>query len=50
MKRYIKVISYETKEVVEKIDVTGRSEREIERCERGLNINLNHDKYYTTSK
>ena len=46
-KKYIAVISYDTEEVVKKIDVTGKSESQIDRIENGLNINLNHNKFYT---
>lgn len=47
MKTYLVVKSFETDEIVEKIDVTGQSERSIDRTDRGLNINLNHEEYYT---
>ena len=41
----VEVVSYETGEVVKSIVCT--SERGADRIERGLNINLNHEKYYT---
>lgn len=43
----IKVIEFETGECVHEIDVTGKTERQIEQVERGLNLNLNHNKFYT---
>lgn len=47
MKRYIRVIEYKSDKVVKSIDVTGKSERQIDKIDRGLNINLNHEEYYT---
>ena len=46
-KRYINVVDCETNEIVKQVDVTGKSERSIGKIEDGLNINLNHNKYYT---
>ena len=40
-----KVVSYETGEVVKFLSAPTRSH--AERLEAGLNINLDHDKYYT---
>jgi flavin-binding protein dodecin len=48
MAKYLAIISYETKEVVKKIDITGRSENSIDRIERGMLINMNKDDYYIT--
>lgn len=47
MKTYIEIIDKSTKEVVKRLDVTGKSDRSIDRCEMGMNINLNSEKYYT---
>lgn len=47
MKKYLEIISYKEKSVVKRLDVTNESERNIERIETGININLNHDEYYT---
>ncbi len=44
---YVEVVSFDTDKVVNRIDVTKNSERSRERVENGLNINLNHDKYFT---
>lgn len=46
--KYLEIRSYGDGGVVKRIDVTGKSERQIERIESGMNRNLNHDKYYTT--
>mgnify|MGYP001278446172 CR=1 FL=1 len=46
MKKYIVVLSNNCI-VTHSIEVTGKSERQIERIENGLNINLNHELYYT---
>jgi hypothetical protein len=39
------IVEYATGKIIKEIDAG--SERSAERVERGLNINLNHDKYYT---
>lgn len=47
MKKYIEIVAYGSDEVVKRLEVTGKSNREIERIDRGMNINLNHEDYYT---
>ena len=47
MKTYIEVKTYESEECVKRIDVTGKSERSIDRIESGMNRNMNHKDYYT---
>lgn len=44
---YIQIIETASGKVVSRVDVTGSSERTIERIESGMNINLNHDQYHT---
>ncbi len=39
-KRYLEFVNYRTGEVSKRVDVTGKSEHEIERCERGMLINI----------
>ena len=46
-KRYIEIIHYDTGEVFNKIEVTGKSDRVIEKIDDGINRNLNHDRFYT---
>lgn len=48
MKHYFEIIEKATKEVIKRLDVTDRSERERNRIEMGANINLNAREYYTT--
>jgi hypothetical protein len=48
MKNYICVIRYSNGEIVKKVDVTGMAERMVDKVDRGMNINLNHDEFYTT--
>ena len=48
--KYLEVISYNNKEVVSRLDVSSLSERRVDKLERGININLNHDYYYTAEK
>lgn len=46
MEKYVvQIIKEDTGEVVTQMEPTG--ERAAERIERGANINLNHDEYYT---
>ena len=47
MNTYLEVTEFKTKKVVARYDVTGRPERMVDKFYDGLNINLNHDKYYT---
>jgi hypothetical protein len=47
--KYLEVKSYENGEVVKRLDVSNESDRSIDRIERGLNINLNHEAFYTFS-
>jgi len=48
MYKYIEVVAFDGKQVVMRMDVTGKPERQIDRIESGININLNHEDYYTT--
>ena len=43
--RKLQVINIETFEIVKELDVTGRSDSNVERIERGMLINMNRDKY-----
>lgn len=47
MKKYIEITRDKTGVVVNRIDVTGKSERSIERCEDGIHINMNHSEFHT---
>ena len=43
---YIEIVHMESGKVEHRIDITGLSQREIDRIEAGININL-HDDYMT---
>ena len=43
--KVIKIKDIETQEVVKTIDVTGKSDRQIERCLLGIIHQMNQDKY-----
>ena len=45
-KYWVEVVEYETDEVVSRVGPE-ISERQAERLERGMNINLNHDRFFT---
>jgi hypothetical protein len=50
MKTYLEVVAFDGNKVVKRIDVTDKSEHQIERVEDGMNINLNHEAYFTRVK
>jgi len=43
----IQVIEFDTNTVVKEIDVSNKTDREIERIEDDIHLNLDHEKYYT---
>lgn len=47
MYKYLEIKSRGTHEVILRIDVTNKSERSIEKAEEGMNINLNHEGFFT---
>ena len=47
--KYVEIKNYENGKVEKRYDVSDRSNGMIDKFERGLNINLNHDKFYTFS-
>ena len=44
---YVEVVESSTGKVIKRIYVGGKTDRAIDRVEDGLNINLNHDLYYS---
>lgn len=49
MKTYIEVHDKDGN-VVRRIDVSGKSISSIDRCEEGINRNINHEDYYTIQR
>ena len=47
--KYIEIKKYENGEVVKRIDVSNLSDNAIDKMDRGMNINLNHEVFYTFS-
>ena len=47
--KYLEIKSYEDGKVVKRLDVTGYGDRQLDRIESGMNINLNHEAFYTFS-
>lgn len=43
----IEIVHRDTGEVVESMDVSDRTERQIDRIASGILINLDHENYYT---
>jgi len=48
--KYIEIIKYSSGEVVKRIDVSGISQRNIDRIDSGMNRNMNHSEYYTIER
>ena len=48
MSKYIVIMERETNNIIHEVDVTGKNDRTIDNIEDGMNINLNHDLYFTT--
>ena len=46
MKKHIEVYHAQSGDVVKSIDVSDKSDRQIDKIERGVMINLNHNEYY----
>jgi hypothetical protein len=46
MNKYLEIVNIDTDEIVRRIDMSYESERKIERCIGGFEINLNHNQYY----
>jgi hypothetical protein len=46
MKYYVEIVDYETGEVVKRFGPVP-TERQADRVEGGIEINLNHEKYFT---
>lgn len=44
---YLEIVQKFTKEVVKRLDVSDKGERQRDRIEMGMNINLNHKDYFT---
>jgi len=45
MYKYLEIVKDDTNEVVSRMDVTDKSERQIDKIWDGASINLNHDDY-----
>ena len=46
MKKYLEIVEIGTLKVVVRVDVTHKSERQIERTKRGMMMNSNLDKFF----
>lgn len=43
----IEVVRFKDDVVIHSLDVTGKNEKAIDKIDSGMNINLNHEEYYT---
>ena len=48
--KYIEIVEYATEKVVKRIDVSGKTYRQADLIDAGINRNLNHDEYFTRFK
>ena len=46
--QFLNVREIDTRRIIHSVDVSGESERSVDRVLRGMLINNNHDKYYIT--
>ena len=46
----LQIIEYETNKIIKDIDITGRGPRQIQSLDDGININLDHKRFYTIIK
>lgn len=44
---YLEIIQYNSGNVIKRMDLSGKTDNEIDKIDSGLNINLNHNEYYT---
>jgi len=44
---YLEIIEYSTGKVSQRFDMTGKSEREYDKLDRGINRQLDHERFYT---
>lgn len=47
--KYVEIKNYDNGKVEKRYDVSDKGNSMIDKFERGLNINLNHDRFYTFS-
>jgi len=47
VERELRIVAYDDCKTVKRFDVTGQSERQIDKLDRGVNINLNHEQFFT---
>lgn len=48
MYKYLEIVSIKTHKAVLRVDVTGKSERSIERTEMGMLMQMNREEYHTS--
>jgi hypothetical protein len=44
---YLEIVAYKGQEVIRRIDITDKSEPQIEKLDNGINRQMNHAEYYT---
>ena len=44
---YLEIIEFSTRKVCQRFDMTGKSEREYDKLDRGINRQLDHERFYT---
>lgn len=46
-RKVIEVVEYDGEKVVHTVDVSERNESSIDRIDRGMNVNLDHTRFFT---
>jgi len=47
---YLEIVSFETGKVAQRFDMTGKSKREFDKLDSGINRQLDNERYYTMQK
>lgn len=50
MKRYFEIVDLKTCEVVQTVDVTGKSERDRDRIERGMLMRVDRERFFVRER
>ena len=43
----IEIVRFKDEKIIHSLDVTGKREKDIDKIDSGMNINLNHELYFT---
>lgn len=49
-RKYLEVVAFDGDRVVKRLDMTRKPERHVDKVDDGMNINLDHENYFTRIK